>query len=350
MLSVRPNMPRRVPGPVNQNKTWQETIGNIPGVIEFNKDTLPYLSAVLSRFTSNDPYVLCPAYHAFTGRHGLWGYAKGKSFLLFARHPNKPKTILFYPQFGNAFPNLALELLKNLKLPGFDFMFARYPTEYADFMAASMNKANTPFNFEAIREAVLDWTYPVHTLSTRSVVEATGKNFKSFRYDLHRVNQKEITTSPIHTEEDIKELASVIDVWTSAKLDLDDPQDTLYSYQYLLKLIQQDCLNLSGLKFYKNNQLVAFEVWSLPENNNKTANNLAGLNINAIEDLQGFSSYQYYTVCKTLLEQGVDYLCIGGSETAGLDHFKRKMSPVNSLPLQSIAVRKMQRTKIKQAS
>lgn len=344
MLSIRPNRAVDLK-PVNANLHWSEAIERIPGVISFDGDTLPYLVSILSRFESDDHYLTCPAYHAFTGRHGLWGYAKGRSLLLFARHPNDPKKIIFYPQFGNAFPNLALDLLKVLDLPGFQYMFARYPVEQAEFMSASMNRASENYRFEAVTEDVLDWTYPVYTLSTKDVVEAKGKHFKNFRYDIHCINEKEIEIKPIDAMNDVEELKNVIDIWAKGKSKI-EYRETLDCYMHLVSLLQNPALNMDGLKFYRNGVLVAYEVWSIPCPKKRVANNLAGMNINAHEGLQGFSSYQYYTVCKKLLEQGIDLVCIGGSETAGLDHFKRKMKPAQSKILKSIQVTQISKRKL----
>lgn len=321
--------------PINQNAAWYEHIERIPGVIRFVNDTYGYLSSVLSRFDVNDSYLACPAYHAFTGRNGLWGYSRGKAFLLFARHPNDEKKIIIYPQFGSLYPNLAFELLDRLNLPGFDFIFARYPAEYADFMAASMSKLSQERHFKAEIEEILDWTYPVYTLSTASVVEAKGGKFRSFRYDLYQVDAKQIAIEKIDPHADMHDILEVIRFWSLGRADADD---IVSGYSFLLNLMQNPALNMSGLKFYKDNKLIAFEVWSVLQKDKTVANNLAGMNVNSDENLKGFSSFQYYTVCKILHEEGIEKVCIGGSETLGLDHFKRKMNPIKADILKSIKV------------
>lgn len=321
--------------PVNQNAAWYEHIERIPGVIRFDNETYGYLASVLSRFNVDDSYLACPAYHAFTGRNGLWGYSRGKAFLLFARHPNDEKKIIIYPQFGSIYPNLAFELLDRLNLPGFDFIFARYPVEYADFMAASMSKFSQDRQFKAEIEEVLDWTHPVYTLSTAAVLEAKGGKFRSFRYDLYQVNADQIKIEKIDPCADMDDILGVIRFWSS---DRDDADEIVNGYAFLLNLMQNPAFNMSGLKFYKDNKLIAFEVWSILQNDKTVANNLAGMNVNADQNLKGFSSFQYYTVCKFLHQQGVEKVCIGGSETEGLDNFKRKMNPIKADVLKSIKV------------
>lgn len=321
--------------PVNQNAAWHDHIERIPGVIRFDGETYGYLAAVLGRFNINDPYLSCPAYHAFTGRHGLWGYAREKAFLLFARHPNDEKKIIIYPQFGNLYPNLAFELLDRIDLPGFEFIFARYPVEYADFMAASMSKIYREREFKAEIEEVLDWTFPVYTLSTADVLEAKGRRFRSFRYDLYQVDSDQIRIEKIDPYADMDDILGIIRFWSAGR---DDAKEIVDCYAFLLNLMQNPALCMSGLKFYKDNKLIAFEVWSILQGDKTVANNLAGMNVNEAENLKGFSSFQYYTVCKVLHEQGIKEVCIGGSETIGLDHFKRKMNPIKADVLKSIKV------------
>lgn len=329
--------------PVNQNAAWYDHIERIPGVIRFDNETYGYLASVLGRFKVDDSYLACPAYHAYTGRHGLWGYSRGKAFLLFARHPNDDKKIIIYPQFGSLYPNLALELLDMVNLPGFEFIFARYPVEYADFMAASMNKSSGERQFKAEIEQILDWTYPVYTLSTAAVLEKKGQKFRSFRYDLYQVDPDEIRIEKIDPHADMDDILAVIEFWSSGR---DDAEDIISGYAFLLNLMKNPIFNLSGLKLYKDERLIAFEVWSLLGTDKTVANNLAGMNVNTDENLKGFSSFQYYTVCKTLYEQGVERVCIGGSETVGLDQFKKKMNPVKADVLKSIKVSEIVNTKV----
>ena len=131
------------------------------------------------------------------------------------------------------------------------------------------------------------------------------------------------------------DILGVIRFWSS---DRDDADEIVNGYAFLLNLMQNPAFNMSGLKFYKDNKLIAFEVWSILQNDKTVANNLAGMNVNADQNLKGFSSFQYYTVCKFLHQQGVEKVCIGGSETEGLDNFKRKMNPIKADVLKSIKV------------
>lgn len=316
----------------NPSSIWEQ-IESISGIIRFDSETYGYLSKVLGRYTSSDPYLTCPAYHALTGRRGLWGYAKGKSFLLFALHPNKEEEIIFFPQFGNPFPNLALEIMDKIES---NFSFVRYPEDQVEFMAASMNRISSRFVFIPKTEDVLDWTYPVHTISTWLVSEAKGKNFKGFRCDLNEINPKRVSVEPINGRHDIASLRDIVQSWSKHNHKQDDILTDDCYYTFLLNHYTHPALNLSGVKFFWDQELVAFEIWSVPNKNGALANSLAGLNAEFLHELEGFSSYQHHVISKILSGQGIEYVCLGGSETAGLDHFKRKMFPIKSVRLKSI--------------
>lgn len=319
-------------------QTPDDHIDSISGIIRFDSTTYGYLSSVLGRFHADDPYLTCPAYHAITGRFGLWGYARNGAFLLFSKHPNVKNEIIFFPQLGTPFPNLALDIIHELKDTNLSFSFARIPEEKTEFFSASMNKACRNLFFLPQEEAVLDWKYPVHTISTHDVSRSNGRNFKAFRCDLNAVNTKRIRIEPLDILRDKQALSEIVAMWSKQKNSGQKIcEDNFYSF--VLNNLNHPALNLSGIKFFWDNQPVAFEIWSIPNKNTPLANSLVGLNMSHLYELDGFSSYQHYTICQLLKEKGIERVCLGGSETEGLDRFKRKMSPIRSIQLKSISVR-----------
>lgn len=325
-----------IPAPQGAPEDWAAQVEALPGVLRFKDDTLSYLATLLARFKSDDHYMVCAAYHAFTGRNGLWAYARGKAMVLFARNPDNPAQIMFFPQLGEPFPLLALELMHRMPQPAGGYMFARYPAEQAEFIAAVMNRKSDHFSFEAVTETVLDWTYPVHTIATGDVVEAAGRRFKSFRQHLNTIDHATIEIKPLDPHRDIPELMGVIAPWAEAKADICPPEIMIDVYVSFLRVMQRSALNLQGVKFYMNGEPVAFEAWALPVAGSDTANSFAGFSKTKI---RGFSEFQHYTICRILKARGVARICLGGSECEGLDSFKRKMNPVESIALKSIAVR-----------
>lgn len=318
---------------------WDQTVERIPGVLRFDWDTLPYLATILGRFDARDPYVTCPSYHAFTGRKGLWGYAKGRSILLFARNPNKPDQVMFYPQLGNPFPNLAFEFMHKAPVPSGGYQFSRVETEHADFLAASMNKKSSDFYYEVETEKLLDWAFPVHTISTKAVLNPSGKRFKSFRQPINIFPKDRVEVRPLAPSCAVQELMDVIVPWAFKRADLGAPRELIETNVSFLKLMNHSGLDLQGLKFYLDGELTAFEAWAMPLEKKKIVNNFAGF---SKSNIRGFSEFQHYTICRVLHEQGIERICLGGSEGAGLDSFKRKMNPVESVELATIAVKPKQ--------
>mgnify|MGYP006274250761 CR=1 FL=1 len=302
-----------------------------------------YPDSIRSWIETRDPYLGSPAYHAFTGRHGLWAYAKGKSIVLFARNPDNAGQIMFYPQLGAPFPNLALELIITLPEPSGGYQFSRIEKSQADFMVASMNKKSKFHDYAVIEEPSLDWKFPVHTLSTDKVSQAQGKAFKSMRQALNLARKHKVEAQPITIKNDYDKLISIVQNWAVNSPNISDAQHQIDTYKYLLRLVGHPGLSLEGLKFFLNGQLVAFEIWDLPDSPHKAISNLAGFNK---ANMRGFSEYQHYTICDHLRKKGYQKICIGGSENESLDYFKRKMNPVESLDLKTISVEKRNDQKI----
>jgi hypothetical protein len=338
MLGVQPHMITAplLRAPLLPQESWEERIESIPGVLRYDAATLPYLSKTLRRFAGEDNYLTCAGYHAFTGRNGLWAYARGRSMVLFARNPAQTDQIIFFPQMGEAFPHLALTLMEMVPPPPGGYRIARVPAEQADFMAAVLNRKSRRFTFTAETETILDWTYPVHTIDTAEVVEAAGRRFKSFRQHLNTIDAARIIIAPLDPRSDVPELMGVIGPWAESKADICPPAEMVDVYVSFLRVMRMTVLGIRGIKYYMDGELVAFDAWAMPGPGSRTANSFAGFSKTKI---RGFSEFQHHTFCRLMLADGVERACLGGSEAEGLDHFKRKMNPVHSLDLKSIAVK-----------
>lgn len=316
--------------------SWQNQIEALPGILPLTKDTLSFLPRILSRYTSPDPYMVCPSYHAFTGRYGLWAYYKGKSLLLMARNPAKQDEILVFPQLGEQVPHLIQDILTAVSPPAGGYRLARYPAEQADFVAAVLNKRTPHYSFEVITEDILDWTYPVHVIDTETVTNPAGRKMKSFRHHLAEIDQSRITVKPFNSEGDIPELMSIVDKWARSKAGAVDYNEMMEVYGGLFDLVLHPALSLKGIKIYYDGILRAYEIWDMPKEPNGTANSFAGF---SDAEISGFSEFQHYALCKALLDHGIRHVCLGGSEIEGLDRFKRKMNPVRSIALKSIVIK-----------
>lgn len=313
---------------------FDQRADHTPGVIRFGAETTGYLAGLLRRFESEDPYMTCPAYHAFTGRKGLWGYARAEALLLFARHPMNPHQILIYPQLGQQLPYLALDLIEHVAPPLDGFRFARIAAEKAEFLAAALNRRSEIYSFVPEKETVLDWTFPVHTVATSNLIDPAGGTLKNFRNRLHKIDPDKARIEPIDVRRDSDALLRLVRDWAAKKQDLDSAQ-IMECYTALFELLHRPALKFEGIKINYEDRLTAFEIWTRPKPGNTRVNNFAGFN--ACE-VQGFSEFQHHILAKALNAKGVKEICLGGSEAEGLDRFKRKMAPVSSVPLCSIKV------------
>jgi hypothetical protein len=318
---------------------WREMAERISGVVRIDYNMLPHLRDVLGKCHSIDAYMVCPAYHAFTGRHGLWAYTKNGSIVLFACNPDVPEQIMFYPQIGAPFPSLAFDLMHGLPVPPKGYQFSRMDSEQARFLAASMNKESARFFCEVATEKRLDWAFPSHTISVERVLNPAGRKFKSFRQHLAAVDKEAFRVEALDPSADASELMNVIIKWAQKKIEICDPAELIETYASFVKCMQCQPLSIKGIKIYHCEQLMAFEAWAVLPGSRKVANSLAGFNKSK---MRGFSEFQIHALCKTLHKQGVEEICLGGSETAGLDAFKRKLNPVRSLDLSTIKVRTLQ--------
>lgn len=70
-------------------------------------------------------------------------------------------------------------------------------------------------------------------------------------------------------------------------------------------------------------------IWE--ESKKHHAVSIAGLSIGE----KGASEYTYHAMAQELLKSDFHSVCIGGSEEQGLDQFKRKMNPIQSVTLTS---------------
>ena len=329
MLSVSPEIARKRLY-TSQFNSWEEEIECLPGIISFERSSVSYLSRVLSRFNSTDHYLTCPAYYAFTGRFGLWGFSKGKS-----RNPERKSQIIVFPQFGPVSPNLTAELIEKTPFPSGGYKLARYDYDQAEFFSALMNKRSSHYKFSVQIENELDWTYPVHTVPITKALSPAGRSMKSYRQHLSRLDMNKINLKPIRPDTDLPLILPVVDDWLKARQNSLSREHVIGSYYTLVDLMKCQNLNLEGIIYYYNKKSVALDIWALPDNNKKVASCLAGVSNMKID---GFSEYQIYAIAKILEKKGVHSICLGGSESEGLDKFKRKLNPTESLDLRSITV------------
>ena len=105
---------------------------------------------------------------------------------------------------------------------------------------------------------------------------------------------------------------------------------SISGYGRLLELFDE--LPLKGRVVFQDGQPVGFSIWEETSQTEGLANAYAHI---GLHEVPGMARFVIFDMCETLLARGFDRVCIGGSETEGLDQFKRRLRPVESLDLAS---------------
>lgn len=91
--------------------------------------------------------------------------------------------------------------------------------------------------------------------------------------------------------------------------------------------MKDDRLCLHGQIIYYNGIPSAYCIW---EERGTVANAFA---MSADREIAGLAEYNIVEACRLLREKGIQKLNIGGSETEGLNRYKKKFNPVESINL-----------------
>lgn len=296
---------------------------------------LSRLADLLATCKSDDPYLVSAAYHGFTGRLGLWMYSEGSDFILFSLHPNTPEKILIFSGLSTRGAELAKNLVKSSFFPGSSFQLARLKAEQAAEAVTFLSWTTAGYDYAVCEEPVLDWLFPVHILSTDLVCQHTGQKFKDFRKNTHRVDAKRISIEPLDIRAHYFDLMSLSLTWAKDHFSESYSIDDLFKpHATIIKMLRDSDLDLRGSVIFMDGRCVSFAVWEMPSASDLPAISIASLSHGPSK---GLSELQYLEMCKSLKDAGVARVCIGGSETASLDAYKRKMNPVESVSLKSVS-------------
>ncbi len=277
---------------------------------------LPVLQKALAAQKSQDPYARSAAYFGLTGRHGLWQIKDGDSFILVCIHPNIENEYLIFPPHGEKGDELLSKTIHTFVRMGLKASVAR---------AESLEVAKSYLN--QIEEPVLDWKYPVHTLDTNSLTHHQGKGFQHFRQKLNALDMANVEADDLIPARDKKAVKEVISLWANGDQDMVEP------YNRLIDLF--DVLPLQGRIIYYNRTPVALSIWEETDPENGFSNAYAHV---ALHEIKGLSQFVFLDMGQTLNARGFKNVCVGGSESEGLDRFKRNLCPVASLNLSSYVV------------
>lgn len=310
---------------------WSKGIGE-PAIRRIANSELKDLQKQLSASPPrSDSYSQSAAYYAMTGRKGLWCYATRETFMLVARHPNRNTHLLLFPPFGKDPVGLLQTAIDDRRLGDNKIQLARLTNQ--DRLLLKWGKASRCLEPEP--ETLLDWKFPVHTLSTQSVAEHRGKLFRDFRKGVLRSRRNGLTARPIDNPNDHQAIIALSTKWAEFNPQAGYSQSDLTApTRALVELIEQTALPINGIIADKSGEPAGFILWEETDPKNRIANSLGNIAIAG----NGTSEFLYLAMCEYLGHRGFERVSIGGSESAGLDRFKRKMNPVASEHLTSAFV------------
>ncbi|MCW2308850.1 DUF2156 domain-containing protein [Rhodobium gokarnense] len=288
------------------------------------------LSSILRHVERDDPFGRSAAYFAMTGRKGLWAYGDDETMMLVARHPNRDDILLLFPPIGRDPAGLLARAVDDpLSLPSGRLELARFSTE--DQALAS--RLGTMGVKEPHREKVLDWAYPVHVVSPKRIVEREGKPFVSFRGHINRAIRDGCRAEPIDLARHRDDILRIIDRWADSRSDSDFSHDDLTGPTHsVLGLMDRTDLDIGGtISCDSHGAPIGFWLWEQVGN---TAMSL----VRAYLRHPGNAEYGILSMAEQLSNANIPEMCLGGSETADLDAFKRKMQPVRSIDLSTVAL------------
>ncbi len=300
-------------------------------LVEITPENVILLQRLLDKLNREDLYSTSTAYFLMTGRRGLWIYGNEDTAMIIARHPNLDDSILFFPPMGISPVNLIELALTDPVIPRGNRKLARLGPE-DQYLAAVLEQRG---NGDIEVEEILDWKFPVHILDTVNVVEARGKDFRDFRKNIHRAFGRGLWSENINSQEDIYRVLEISKSWAERHVSANySVEDLIGPTKYALSLFNNPNLSINGLIINEGSEAIGYVMWEETNLHKGFANSISGMSIRP----RGTEEFAIMEMCKNLSSRGFCRVCIGGSETEGLDSFKRKMCPISSVGLSTMSL------------
>jgi hypothetical protein len=186
-----------------------------------------------------------------------------------------------------------------------------------------------------VQETVLDWRYPVRVLSTEKVSKAAGHAFMRIRNELKQFkpdNTRVFSLSLNHKED----VLQFIKAWAEKRAVSDyEFREIVSPYAELLSYLGDEVFQIDGRVYYVDGLVQAVTMWEMPSSPQHTSN--IWMNICNTER-RGLSEFVVKDTARILVNYGIQYANYGGSETEGLDNYKKKFDPAHSIYLTSYEV------------
>ncbi len=314
------------------------------GIRKLRDENFVSLQARLARSRSKDAYVKSAFYYALTGRGDIWVIDHDDGGIICARHPNIKGSLLVFFPFADTAYKLGLQIATLAESPGFlaqfsDVCLAKIEAEQWN---ALLSGAETGDDFvlrnmrlQRIEEETLDWRFPSYDVSISALADRKGAGLAGFRNKLQKFDAGNLQVIPLaEIRSDIA--LSIVDIaesWVSSRLirlGIGEPGDDclveiIAPYIRLAEFSVKNRCNLDGLFLLRRREYLGFALWERPRSVEDPVPVVAALH-RSYE--KGLAERMQFQIARMLNESGYQRMCIGGSETAGLDRFKRKLGPV----------------------
>jgi hypothetical protein len=284
------------------------------------------LRTMVSKCKSPDPSMHSIAYLKMTSRKGLFAFQGEFSAVLFSAHPNLDNTSIIYAPENEEGYFDAAALSAVLKTRVANVQIVRVPEEKAAHYARIVKG-------QVATEQVLDYAHPVHIVKTDDLVTLKGTRFLKFRNKVNAIHKTDVSVRPTDfSSADILLMKGVVKNWAPLLFN-DDAQGQTDYIDYALSHLIDDA-HIQGLIAYQGGQPVGFTLWENPARGYDVANSF----IHCCIHERGLSEYLHHEMAKAVAQKNIGYISLGGAESEGLDAFKRKMNPVQSVRLSTISV------------
>lgn len=323
--------------PLFNEMLWEKALLKHPSIKRFDPlEIIEFLNKIpVENKIEYDSYLYSPVYYTLTGRRGCWLYSGKKSNIIFCWHPNALEKILIFPGFNEKEIIVDSTDLKDLLN-----IFPYYKETQLSRIPDSLIKQINDYKFENISlqpvpELVLDWKYPAHILSVNLILALQGKSFEKTRNMLRRIDKTKINIVSIN-DRNKNDIFNLIETWCQTfGLDSYSQEDLTSPTKKLLELLLLPYFKLDGIIIYDKKKPIAFSIWEKSSSIESPSNVFS---MSTEKNITGLSEYLIYSMCERLKEQGVKYFNLGGSETQGLDEYKRKFRPVKSYTLHTLSL------------
>jgi hypothetical protein len=313
--------------------------------LPFNKigsRNLKQLRSLLEGIDSNDTYMKSYLYHAYTGRQRIESIQNNGLVAIIHTHPNlKNCFLIFFPtnvEDEDFLHHCSLLESYQSRFQNHNILIGRIPRQITDGLFSGKREVTSNgFSLRLVEERVLDWRYPSYDVSLTRLAEPVGRDLSIYRKKIRKFRKQSISILRLGDVRMLGEVeAAILGVnrqWIQTKIaerpdnaqltmpiaDLSDP------YECIARLALNTEIEIDGIFLKRDDKYIGFALWQ--QVNSGVVPCLAALP--ACHE-RGLSEYIYFQVTSVLSGRGHTEMCIGGSETYGLDHFKRKLAPIRS--------------------